>query len=51
MTPYGVNNFRTKLGDGMIFGKEDETNAYNFPNGESIALNQFVINYDASKIN
>ena len=48
ITPYSVNNNKYNLGDRIIFGKEDETNAYNFPKDENVGNKQFEINYDLS---
>ena len=48
ITPYSVNNVRLNLGDRIIFGKEDSSNAFNFPKDENVGIKQFEINYDPS---
>jgi hypothetical protein len=49
VSPYGVNNKKIINGHGMIFGKENPTNSYNFPCEENVGVKQFEINYDFSK--
>ena len=50
VTPYSVNGNKMKFSQNIVFGKEDQTNAYNFPKEENVGSKQFEINYDQSKI-
>ena len=48
VTPFGVNNKNNKFIGTFVFGKENETNAFNFPKDENVAKKNFQINYEPS---
>ena len=50
MTPTSVNNKQFDMGDTFDMGKNDENNAFNFPNEENVGIKQFKINYNSSII-
>jgi len=51
VTPLGVGEKKVRVGEEMVFGKEEESNVYNFPKEENMGTKQFIINYDPTNNN
>jgi len=48
ITPHDINGVKHNLEDSFTFGREDETNDFNFPTDDKIGTKQFKIKYDES---